>query len=343
MDYSISIFNDALQFLGATYLKVLPIDLGRYLLGAGGVYFIVNLILARALAGRKIRETSPDGIQMRREFAGSMRTVAIFAFVGAVFVVGGVELGVLDIDEHVSARGWAYFGFNLAALIILHDAWFYWTHRLIHHPKLFRRFHRTHHKSHNPSPWAAYSFDAGEAAINAVYLPIALLMVPSSTLAIIGFLVHMVIRNAAGHCGYELFPSRRNGRPVFDWITTVTHHDLHHAQAGWNYGLYFTWWDRLMETEHPLYHENFAAAVRKPLDGSAVRAIRPPNFNDILLAGAFAISLALAMAPASSLAASAHPTAPDEPVGVWVTQGYGAHAPLHPCEDDAAALFCKLV
>lgn len=29
------------------------------------------------------------------------------------------------------------------------------------------------------------------------------------------------------------------------------HHDLHHAQAGWNYGLYFTWWDRLMGAEHP--------------------------------------------------------------------------------------------
>ena len=60
-----------------------------------------------------------------------------------------------------------------------------------------------------------------------------------------------------------LTPARRDGRPMFDWMTTVTHHDLHHAQAGWNYGLYFTWWDRWMGTEHPQYHARFAAVATR--------------------------------------------------------------------------------
>ena len=102
-----------------------------------------------------------------------------------------------------------------------------------------------------------------------------------------------MVRNAIGHCGYELFPSWRNGRPILDWFTTVTHHDIHHAHAGWNYGLYFTWWDRLMETEHPLYHEKFANAVRKPLDGSAIAAIRKPTASLILIAAGFAFILAI--------------------------------------------------
>ncbi len=130
-----------------------------------------------------------------------------------------------------------------------------------------------HTLSINPTPWAAYSFDTGEAALNVIYVPIVLFFVPSSFLAIVIFLAHMMLRNAIGHCGYEVFPSTRDGHPLFDWLTTVTHHDLHHAQAGWNYGLYFTWWDRLMGTQHPLYHETFAEAVRKPLDGSAVAAL----------------------------------------------------------------------
>ena len=108
-------------------------------------------------------------------------------------------------------------------------------------------------------------------------MPLALILIPASPLAVMLFLAHMMLRNAIGHCGYELFPAARNGRPLFDWMTSVTHHDLHHAQAGWNYGLYFTWWDRLMGTEHPLYHEKFAAAVRIPLDGSAAAAIRRPS------------------------------------------------------------------
>jgi len=71
----------------------------------------------------------------------------------------------------------------------------------------------------------------------------------------------MMLRNAVGHCGYELFPAFR-GKPLLGWLTTVTHHDLHHAQAGWNFGLYFTFWDKVMGTEHPEYQEKFAKAVR---------------------------------------------------------------------------------
>lgn len=265
---------DMVRVIGEAYLRIFPMDLLRYLLGAGGTYVIINLAFSGFLAGRKIRAEKASGAQMRREFWSSMGTVAIFAFSGAFFIAAGVEIDVISVDAQISERGWAYFIFNLSALIVLHDAWFYWTHRLMHDPRLFRRFHRTHHRSHNPSPWTSYSFDAGEAFINALYLPIALLILPSSSLAIFVFLIHMVLRNAIGHCGYELFPSWRNGRPVFDWLTTVTHHDLHHAQAGWNFGLYFTWWDRFMSTEHPLYAEKFAQAVRKPLDGSAVAALK---------------------------------------------------------------------
>jgi sterol desaturase/sphingolipid hydroxylase (fatty acid hydroxylase superfamily) len=47
---------------------------------------------------------------------------------------------------------------------------------------------------------------------------------------------------------------------------------LHHAQAGWNYGLYFTWWDRLMGTEHPEYYARFAEAVRKPIVSRSLEA-----------------------------------------------------------------------
>ena len=266
------LWESQLAELAGIYVFIFQYDLVRYLIGAGGVYLLVNLLLARHLKDRKIRPTSPDGKQMRREFFTSVRTAAIFALSGlTIFSLREADLIELYMDP--AAHGWGYFAFSLAGLIILHDAWFYWTHRLIHHPKLFRRLHRTHHKSHNPSPWTAYSFDMGEAAINAIYLPLVLLMMPASSLAVFLFLAHMIIRNAMGHSGYELFPSNRDGRPIFDWMTTVTHHDLHHAQAGWNYGLYFTWWDRMMETEHPLYHEKFAEAVRKPLDGSARAAL----------------------------------------------------------------------
>ena len=67
-----------------------------------------------------------------------------------------------------------------------------------------------------------------------------------------------MLRNATGHYGYELFPADRKGRPLLDWMTTVTHHDLHHAEPGSNFGLHFTWWDRWTGTENPRYLSEFA-------------------------------------------------------------------------------------
>ncbi len=254
------------------FLHILPFEFARYSIVAGGVFLIVCVLLARPLAGRKIRPARPPARQMAVEALASFRTSAVFALSGVVSVLGW-QAGILKSYDNPALYGWGYFWLSLAGMIVAHDAWFYWTHRLIHDPRLFRRVHRLHHKSHNPSPFTAYSFDLGEAAINGAFVPLVLLAVPVSQPAIFLFLAHMIVRNVIGHCGYELFPARRDGRPVFDWMTSVTHHDLHHAQAGWNYGLYFSWWDRLMKTEHPLYHEKFAEAVRKPLDGSAVRAL----------------------------------------------------------------------
>ncbi len=266
-------FGATLVNAAQLWAHMFPHEYVRYLVAASLAYGLIHVLFARLLAGRKIRAAKPPAAQMVREFLTSTRTAMIFAFSG-LLTIGGMELGLIHIYSPAGERGWLYFAVTVVILIVLHDAWFYWTHRLIHDPRLFRRFHRTHHKSMNPSPWTAYAFDIGEAAINALYTPLVLTLFPTSELAMVIFLTHMIARNVIGHSGYEIFPSTRQGRPLLPFLTTVTHHDLHHAQAGWNYGLYFTWWDKLMGTEHPLYAEKFAAAVRKPLDGSAVGALR---------------------------------------------------------------------
>jgi sterol desaturase/sphingolipid hydroxylase (fatty acid hydroxylase superfamily) len=47
------------------------------------------------------------------------------------------------------------------------------------------------------------------------------------------------------------------------WIIGATHHSLHHKQFKYNYGLYFTFWDKLKKTESPLFDKLFAATTAK--------------------------------------------------------------------------------
>jgi sterol desaturase/sphingolipid hydroxylase (fatty acid hydroxylase superfamily) len=120
--------------------------------------------------------------------------------------------------------------------------------------------HRVHHKSKTPTPWTAYAFAPPEAVLEAGILPVAAFLLPMHEITIFLFVTHMIVRNVIGHAGVELFPGWWLQAPLLKWVTTTTHHDLHHSHGGYNFGLYFTWWDKCMNTEHPEYADRFMAA-----------------------------------------------------------------------------------
>lgn len=249
--------------LGRHWLMGFENDMIRYIIAAPLTWLVLCVICAPLLKRRKIRPDSPPAMQLVIEFLCSVRSVAVFSTVSLLSIVlwkAGLLWGG-DWREHA---GPVWIAVSFVITVVAHDAYFYWAHRIMHHPKLFRTFHRRHHRSHNPTPFTAYSFDLAEAAVMAGFTVIWELIVPVSWIGFTAFLIHQIIRNVLGHSGYELFPAGKDGRPMFDWMTTVTHHDLHHSQAGYNYGLYFTWWDRWMGTEHPEYLARFAAVTRPP-------------------------------------------------------------------------------
>jgi sterol desaturase/sphingolipid hydroxylase (fatty acid hydroxylase superfamily) len=251
-------------------------DLLRYLLPASALAFTLWALPAGWRAVRTVQARAPAPGQWRREFLYSMLTVLIFSLNGALIFVGA-HAGVLQLHERIAERGWLYAAGSLLLLVLAHDTWFYWTHRLLHARALYRWTHLTHHRSVAPTPWAAYSFAPTEALVQAVFLPLMLLVLPLHPLTIFVFLAHMILRNVLGHAGVELLPRRWLAGWWGRWLTTTLHHDLHHAQGRANYGLYFTWWDRLCGTEHPQYRERLSAlatAAQPASTGNISRSAR---------------------------------------------------------------------
>ena len=252
---------DWVQGIAGQWLASMGIDVARYVIFAVAVWLALWVVLRGVLRGRKIREETPPARQLAVEFLVSIRSIAIFSTIGvSMFVLE--RAGLLPGPALASHWGLVWGLASLVLMVIAHDAYFYWTHRLMHDPRLFRRMHRRHHRSHNPSPFTAYSFDLAEAAVLASFVPLWMILVPTPWPVVGLFMLHQIVRNTLGHSGYELMPENRNGRPVLGFLTTTTHHDLHHAEAGWNYGLYFTWWDRMMGTEHPDYLARFASIAK---------------------------------------------------------------------------------
>jgi Delta7-sterol 5-desaturase len=233
-------------------LTILTVDFLRYALAAGGIWLLVYVLFRRRLAGRLILDAAPQPGQVRREFTYSVSTVIIFAANGLLIWLL-VQAGTLRIDADIATRGWLWWWFSLALIVVAHDAWFYWTHRGLHHWRWFRAVHGRHHASLHPTPWAAYAFHPVEALVQAAFLPLFLLAVPVHRAVVAVFLIHMILRNVIGHCAHELLPWRWTPRGWLGWITPVSHHHFHHARNRGNYGLYFTWWDRWCGTEDADY------------------------------------------------------------------------------------------
>ena len=172
-------------------LTVLVSDFLRYALAAGAVWLVVNVLLRRRLAARRILDAEPMPGQVRREITYSLSTVVIFAANGLLLWLL-IANGTVEVYPDVAHRGWAWWWASLALIIVAHDTWFYWTHRALHHRRWFRAVHGRHHASLHPPPWAAYAFHPVEALVQAIFLPLFLLVVPVHAGVLGLFLLHMI-------------------------------------------------------------------------------------------------------------------------------------------------------
>src|SRR3979411_3501938 len=98
----------------------------------------------------------------------------------------------------------------------------------MHISRLFRTFHRTHHRSVTPTPFAAYAFDVPEALMMALFTPLWLLLVPMHALGLFLFMAFMIVRNVMGHAGGELMPRALAASRWFGGSNSTPHQNLHH-------------------------------------------------------------------------------------------------------------------
>lgn len=247
------------------WLNFMVFDTARYLIAACVMAAIVA-VLRWTGSPRRIQARSPRAADYRRELLTSLRTAAVFAAVGLLTVWAKRNGWIAHVETPAAAGTVALY---LVGLLLWHDTWFYWTHRAMHDRRIFPWMHRTHHRSTTPTPFAAYAFSTSEAVVQTAFFPLWLAVVPTPIDATFIFLTVMIVRNVMGHAGHELHPRGWADHPVLQWINTTVHHDLHHS-GGFrtNYGLYFTWWDRICGTEHPEYRARFRAltAARSGVD-----------------------------------------------------------------------------
>src|SRR5689334_8492586 len=247
----VSFFTSNKNF-GIIFLVILM----RYLILASIAYLIFYVWKKGSVSWKKIQTHFPERKDYFREITYSLGTAVIFAAIGfTVFVTPLVKYtqAYFKIGEY----GLGYFLVSILMMILVHDTYFYWTHRAMHSKGIYRIVHKVHHLSTNPSPWAAMAFHPLESVIEGSVIVVIAFLFPVHPLAIAIFLLFMMIYNVYGHLGYELYPKGFSKSMVGRWINTSVNHNMHHQYFTGNYRLYFLWWDRWMGTLHPEYDKRF--------------------------------------------------------------------------------------
>ncbi len=243
----------------------------RYVIFAGTTFLIFWVAFRQRLMHRFIQKKFPAKERLWKEFLYSMSSITIFSLIG-VGVYFGIKNGYGQMYKDIDEYGLPYFFLSIALAILLHDTYFYWTHRMMHHPAVFRHVHLVHHKSTNPSPWAAYSFHPFEAFIQGLIGPLIVLLIPIHLYGLLAFAIYQITYNVFGHLSFELFTKGFTKSFMF-WHNTTTHHNMHHKYFNCHYSIYFNWWDRIMGTMHPKYDETFEEVThREPISALHVNS-----------------------------------------------------------------------
>lgn len=240
-------FTDPVTFLVSLVLIFVIVYI-RYLLLSGAYQWLVFKIFNKGTKERILFTPKDNSQQIKRELRLSSYSAIIFSVVGMMLLVLW-QLGFTQIYTDIHAFPLWYIPVSVVVYLFIHDLYYYWLHKWMHTSKFLRKYHMAHHQSVNTTAFTSFSFHPVESVFQAIIFPAIVMVLPMSVLAVMITLFLMTLSAIINHAGVEIYPSRKKFKFFQKHIIGATHHDHHHRNLKKNFGLYFTFWDRIMKTE----------------------------------------------------------------------------------------------
>jgi len=158
-------------------------------------------------------------------------TVFLLEVRGYSKMYDGVENGV---------NGWLFIFFSTLTFLMFTDCLIYWTHRALHSKLLYKYLHKQHHKLLVPTPFASHAFNPIDTFVQSLPYHIYPFLFPLNKLLYIALFVFVNIWTVSIHDGDYRVPDL-----LQPFINGAAHHTDHHLFFNYNYGQFFTLWDRI--------------------------------------------------------------------------------------------------
>lgn len=154
-----------------------------------------------------------------------------------MFEVRGYSLLYDDVAQY----GWGYFALSIAMFLFITDMMIYFIHRGLHDvPLLYKYIHKPHHKWIVTTPFASHAFHPVDGFLQGVPYHIFPFLFPLHKILYLCLFVMVNIWTVSIHdCNYQVPQSLK------PYVNGAAHHTIHHSDFSYNYGQYFTLWDRI--------------------------------------------------------------------------------------------------
>ncbi|MCJ1337083.1 c-5 sterol desaturase [Bachmanniomyces sp. S44760] len=131
----------------------------------------------------------------------------------------------------------AYNYIQFPFFILFTDFFIYLIHRGLHHPWVYKKLHKPHHKWIMPTPFASHAFHPVDGFLQSVPYHVFPFLFPLQKFAYIALFLFINIWTVLIHDGEYATNS-----PILNGAAC---HTMHHLYFNYNYGQFTTLWDRL--------------------------------------------------------------------------------------------------
>ena len=144
-----------------------------------------------------------------------------------------------------SLQGWLFILLSIFSFLMFTDCLIYWIHRSLHHGLVYKSLHKLHHKWKVPTPYASHAFHPVDAFMQSLPYHIYPFIFPLHKVVYLVMFVLVNMWTVSIHDGDYRVPWI-----LEPFVNGSAHHTDHHLLYKYNYGQFFTLWDRIGGSFH---------------------------------------------------------------------------------------------
>lgn len=170
-----------------------------------------------------------------------------------LWMAGGHSKLYYDVADH----GWGYLIGSYLVYMVLTETGVYWAHRFLHTDFGYKYLHAPHHQFKVPTSWVSVAFNPLDSFLQGLPHHLIVFVFPVHAGIYFTMLTFITVWAVMIHDGVSYVRWRG--------INFTGHHTLHHWYYDYNYGQFFTFWDRLAGTykdpDDPALAEEIPAGI----------------------------------------------------------------------------------